>query len=93
MISNASSKRATRWSNGIPNARNSASFQPVPRPRTKRPPEISSIAAAMRAIKPGGWKAVAATSGPSRTRAVEAASAASTVHASHGPRSGRPSPR
>ena len=59
----------------------------------KRPAETSSIAAAIRAISPGGWNAVAATSGPSRTRSVAAASAASIVHASHGPRSGRPSPR
>ena len=55
--------------------------------------ETSSIAAAMRAIRPGGWNAVDATSGPSRTRSVDAASAASVVHTSHGPRSGRPSPR
>ena len=39
-ISNASSKRETRWSNGRPNARNSSSFHPAPtairsRPRTQ----------------------------------------------------------
>ena len=43
MIVNASSKRATRWSNGKPKARYSVSFQPAPRPRMKRPPLISSI--------------------------------------------------
>ena len=32
MIVKASSKRSTRWSNGKPNARNSVSFQPAPRP-------------------------------------------------------------
>ena len=41
---------AARWSNGSPKARNSVSFQPEPTPSTKRPPLISSIAAAMRAI-------------------------------------------
>ena len=60
---------------------------------TKRPPLISSIVAAMRASRPGGWNAVQATSGPSCTRSVAAASAGQHVHASHGPRSGRPSPR
>ena len=45
MIVNASSKRATRWSYGNPNARNSVSFQPAPRPSTSRPPAISSTVA------------------------------------------------
>src|SRR5919201_2161352 len=45
----------------------------------------------MRAITPGGWNAAHATSGPRRTRSVEAASAASIVHASRGPRSPRES--
>ena len=54
MIVNASSNRATRWSYGIPNAANSGSFQPQPSPSTNRPPLISSIAAVMRAIRPGG---------------------------------------
>ena len=44
MISKLSMKRLARWSNGIPKARNSASFQPDPTPSTKRPPLISSIA-------------------------------------------------
>ena len=92
-IANDSSKRETRWSYGIPNARYSCSFQPAPRPSTKRPPLTSSIVAAIFAIRPGGWKLAQATSGPSRTRSVAAASAASSVHASHGPRSGLPSPR
>ena len=39
-----------------PNARNSGSFQPAPRPSTKRPPLTSSIVAAIFAIRPGGWK-------------------------------------
>ena len=37
---------AIRWSNGAPSAANSTSFQPAPRPRTSRPPEISSTVAA-----------------------------------------------
>ena len=92
-ISNASSNRETSRSNGSPNARNSTSFQPAPSPSTNRPADASSIVAAIRASRPGGWNAVEATSGPSVTRSVEAASAASVVHTSHGPRSGRPSPR
>ena len=93
MISKLSRKRDARWSNGSPNARYSGSFQPEPTPSTKRPPLTSSIAAAMRAIRPGGWNARHATSGPSTTRSVTAASAASIVQASQGPRSGSPSSR
>ena len=88
MISKLSRKRDARWSNGSPKARNSGSFQPEPTPSTKRPPLTSSIAAAMRAISPGGWNARQATSGPISTRSVSAAIAASSVQASHGPRSG-----
>ena len=62
-------------------------------PEHEAPAEISSTVAAIFAISPGGWKLAQATSGPSRTRSVTAASAASIVHASHGPRSSRPSPR
>jgi len=54
MISNDSSNRDTSRSNGIPNERNSTSFHPAPSPSTNRPPESSSIVAAMRAISPGG---------------------------------------
>ena len=86
MIVNASSKRSIRWSNGKPKARNSVSFQPAPRPRTKRPPLISSIVAACLASSAGLWKLVQATSGPSSIREVDAAMAASSVQASHGPR-------
>ena len=88
MIVNASSKRSTRWSNGKPNARNSVSFQPAPRPRISRPPQISSIVEACLASSAGLWKSVHATSGPNSTRVVAAAMAASIVHASHGPRAG-----
>ena len=45
MIVNASSNRSTRWSNGIPKARNSVSFHPAPSPRMSRPPLISSMVA------------------------------------------------
>ena len=86
MIVNASSNRLTRRSNGAPSAANSVSFQPAPRPRTRRPPEISSTAAACFASMNGLWNAVAATSGPRATRSVASARPASVVHASHGPR-------
>ena len=86
MIVNASSNRETRWSNGKPKAANSVSFQPAPRPRIKRPPLISSTVLASFASIAGVWKAVAATSGPSRIRDVLAAMAASIVQTSHGPR-------
>ena len=91
--SNASSKREVRRSNGMPNARNSASFQPAPSATRSLPPLTSSTAAAVRARMPGGRNAVHATSGPSSTRSVTPASAASVVQQSHGPRSPRPSPR
>ena len=86
MIVNASSKRLIRWSNGKPKAANSVSFQPAPRPSTRRPPLISSTVAAIFASIAGAWKAVAATSGPSVIREVAAARPASTVQASQGPR-------
>ena len=65
---------------------NSVSFQPAPSPSTSRPPETSSTVAACFASMNGAWNAVAATSGPSATRSVASARAASVVHASHGPR-------
>ena len=89
MIVNASSNRSIRWSNGIPKARNSVSFQPAPSPRISRPPEISSIVSARLARIAGLWNAVQATSGPNSTLVVTAASAASMAHASHGPRGSR----
>ena len=89
MIVNASSNRLIRWSNGKPNARYSVSFQPAPRPRISRPPLISSTVAAFLASIAGAWKLVEATSGPSLTRDVAAASAASIVQHSHGPRGSR----
>ncbi len=52
---------------------------------------MSSTVAAIFASRPGLWKAVQATSGPSVTRSVAAASAASIVQTSQGPRSGRSS--
>ncbi len=91
MIVNASSKRPIRWSNGKPKARYSVSFQPAPRPRMSRPPLISSTVAAFLASIAGLWKLVEATSGPSSTRLVAAASPASIDQHSHGPRgSGSP---
>ena len=86
MIVNASAKRSTRRSNGKPKARYSRSFHPAPRPRISRPPEIPSTVAACLASIAGAWNPIEATSGPSSTRSVTAARAASVVHASHGPR-------
>jgi hypothetical protein len=85
MMVNASSNRDTRWSYGSPNARYSSSFQPAPRPRISRAPEMASTVAACLASIAGARKLVDATSGPSSTRSVTAASAASAVQASHGP--------
>ena len=76
----ASSKRETRWSKGKPKARYSRSFQPAPSPRISRPPEMPSTVAACLASIAGAWKPVDATRGPSSTRSVTAASAASDVH-------------
>ncbi len=86
MIVKASAKRLIRRSKGKPKAANSVSFQPAPRPRTSRPPLISSTVAACFASIAGAWNAVAATSGPSVIREVTAARPASTVQASQGPR-------
>ena len=77
----------------MPNASNSVRFHPAPIPRTKRPVLSSSMPAAIFAMIPGGWNAAHATSGPTVTLRVIAASPAISVQASHGPRSGRPSPR
>jgi len=92
-ISKDSSNRDARWSYGMPKASNSVRFHPAPIPRINRPPLTSSTVAAILASTAGGWKLRQATRGPNRTRWVTVASAASIVHASHGPRSGRPSPR
>ena len=92
-MSKASSNRDARWSYGIPNASNSVRFHPAPMPKTSRPALTSSTVAASFASTAGSWKFRHATSGPSRTRSVTAARAASNVQASHGPRSGRPSSR
>ena len=83
---NASSNRLIRWSKGEPRAANSVSFQPAPRPRTRRPPEISSTDEASLASMNGEWNAVDATRGPSVMRSVASARPASWVQTSHGPR-------
>ena len=93
MISNDSTNREARCSNGTPKALNSISFHPAPSPSTSRPPLISCTAAAFLASSPAGQKPQHATSGPSCTRSVTAARALSRLHASHGPRSSRPSSR
>ena len=85
MMVNASSKRSMRWSKGKPNASYSVRFHPAPRPRISRPPEISSTVAAFFASIAGAWKEVDATNGPSLTRSVDSASAASIDQASNGP--------
>ena len=86
MMVKASSNRETRWSKGNPKAVYSLSFQPAPSPRTSRPPEIASTVAACLASMAGAWKLVDATNGPSSTRLVTAARAASDVQTSQGPR-------
>ena len=86
MTVKASSNREMRWSKGNPNAVYSRSFQPAPRPRSSRPPEMASTVAAILASIGGEWNPVDATNGPSSTREVTAASAASEVQTSHGPR-------
>ena len=88
MIVNASSKRLTRLSYGMPNASNSRRFQPEPSPSTKRPPLTSSIVAAIFASTPGGWKPGAGHERPEPHPLVTAANALSSVNASHGARSG-----
>ena len=70
-----------------------ASFQPAPSPSMSRPFEISCTFAACFANTAGGWNEAQATSGPISTRSVTAATAASVVQHSCGPRSGRPSLR
>jgi hypothetical protein len=52
---------------------------------------MRSIVAAFFASMLGLWNPLAATSGPSSTRSVIAASAASVLHASQGPSGGYPS--
>ena len=61
-------------------------FHPAPRPRISRPSDAASTVAAILASIAGAWKLVEATNGPSSIRSVDAASAASVVHTSHGPR-------
>lgn len=88
MTSSASSNRATRWSNGTPNARCSGSCHPHPRPRISLPPATASSVAAIFANTAGCRKLVANTSDPSPTRSVAAATAARIVNASWIPSSG-----
>ncbi len=96
MMRSPSSKRSKRRSNGTPNARNSGSFQPAPRPRITRPPLTSSSVSAIFASTAGLRSGTAVTYVPSLTRLVEAASALRSVHDSHAPLhepSGSPKPR
>ena len=92
-ISNASSNRAKRWSNGMPNASNSVRFQPAPsatradRPRARRP-----LPRCGRGFPAGGTPCRRRAARASRARSRRPAPA-SSVQQSHGPRSGRPSPR
>jgi hypothetical protein len=95
MIRSPSSNRSNRPSNGKPNARNSGSFQPAPRPRITRPPDTSSSVSAILARSAGFLKGAAVTYVPRRTRDVVAASALSSVHDSQAPchsPSGSPKP-
>ena len=73
----------------MPKASNSRRFQPEPSPSTKRPPaDLVDRRRHLGDQPPAGESPAQATSGPSLTRSVAAASALSSVHASHGARSG-----
>jgi hypothetical protein len=91
--SNASSVRPSRWSSGYPNASYSGSCQPAPTPSVNRPPEISSVVAAILASSAGFRNRSPSTSVPMGMVEVAAARAASTLHASWAPRSGSPGNR
>jgi len=86
--SSSRSNRSPRPGNGIPYAVCSASYQPVPRPSSIRPPLIWSTCATEIASGPGSRNVAAVTSVPSRMRLVCRASPASVTQASVGP--GRP---
>ncbi len=92
--STASSRRETRSpaaGRSKPYRRCSASCQPVPMPRTRRPPLTWSTVTASFASSDGCRKVLLVTRTPRRIRRVDAASAASSVHASRHGCSGGPS--
>ena len=76
--------------NGKPDAECSISLQPVPMPRSIRPPDTWSAAITSRASTDGWRKLVGETIVPRRSFVVRAASALMTAQASSAPRS--PSP-
>ena len=68
----------------MPNALCSRSYQPVPMPRTTRPPDIWSTVATALATTPGCRNVPAVISVPSLIRLVSSATPASVVHESVG---------
>ena len=96
MIRSPSSNASKRRSNGTPNAVNSGSFQPAPRPRMNRPPLTSSSVSAIFASSAGLRSGIAVTYVPRRTRGTATASAVRSVIDSHAPLhspAGSPNPR
>ena len=78
-------KRVGTSPSAWPNIACSAAFQPAPTPRTKRPPERLSSAAAWRASVTGSHVESGETSAPKRTRAVWSARwARATISSSEG---------
>ena len=78
----ASSSRAPRPPNSAPSAPNSASSQPAPTPSRSRPPLSQSTSAACFATSTGPRCGSTSTLVINDTRAVHAATAASSVNAS-----------
>ncbi len=80
--SSSIAQRSAAVRNGMPSAVCSASNQPEPMPKSRRPPLITSTVVAIFAST-AGWRYVfPVTSTPSRSCSVSTASAASAVHAS-----------
>ena len=75
--------RAVRPSNGMPDASYSSRCQPVPTPRSSRPPETTSSVAAIFASRTAGRSGVISTPVASRMRDVAPAIADSMVSGSN----------
>ncbi len=88
--SSSMSKRFPSGGKGMPYARCSASYQPVPSPSSTLPALMASTWATVTASGPARRNVADDTRVPSRMRSVSRARPASVIHASVGP--GRPSP-
>ncbi len=80
--SSESTSRSRRWPGrgiSMPNAAYSGSYQPAPRPTSRRPPLSRSTVASAFASTDAGRSASSATSVPRRTRGTARASAASVT--------------